>query len=225
MKTVFYTADVSALADERLFQAAYRAVPPERQAKADRLRLPEDKRLSLGAALLLRHALSEAGITGEPRFAVRGEGKPCLDRETGVCLNLSHSGTVAACAVSPYEIGCDVEKIGGGGLPLARRFFHPAEIELLAAAAPEEQQLLFCRLWTLKESFVKATAEGLRLPLSSFEIRFSENGVLPVSRDGHDYFFRELTGVPGYCAALCTRDGDAGAEHRTVDLAALPGMR
>ena len=40
----------------------------------------------------------------------------------------------------------------------------------------------FFRLWTMKESYVKMTGEGLRLPLNQFEIRFEER--VKIYRDG-----------------------------------------
>ena len=219
MDTVFYTADVSALEDERLFQAAYRAVPPARQEKIDRLRCPGDKRLSAGAALLLHLALREAGVPEDRMcFLMRGEGKPCL--ATGeVSFNLSHSGTVAACAVSPFEIGCDVERIGNGGLPIARRFFHPAEVGWLTSSPEDERDVRFYRLWTLKESFVKATGEGMRLPLASFSAVPGDDA--PIMWNGHLYRFAEVHDVAGYCAAVCVRDGEAAVVRRQIDLTAV----
>lgn len=221
MDTVFYTADVSVLEDERLFDAAYRAVSPARQEKIERLRVPADKRLSLGAALLLHDALREAGVPEERlRFTTCGEGKPCL--ATGeISFNLSHSGTIAACAVSLFAIGCDVEQVGNGGLSLAKRFFHPAEYAWLTASPDAERQTRFYRLWTLKESFVKATAEGMHLPLDSFCVAPEGNVVPPIIRDGHLYRFAEVGDIEGYCAAVCVRDGEPLPVRRQVDLERL----
>lgn len=219
MDTVFYTADVSALEDERLFQTAYRAVPPARQEKTDRLRCFGDKRLSVGAALLLRLAPREAGVPEDRmRFVTRGEGKPCL--ATGeVSFNLSHSGTIAACVVSPFEVGCDVEQIGDGGLPIAKRFFHPAEVAWLTAAPENERKERFYRLWTLKESFVKAMGEGMRLPLASFSAVPGSGA--PIVWNGHLYRFAEVRDIAGYCAAVCVCDGEAVVVRRHVDLTAM----
>ena len=52
-----YIADVEPLADPLKYQAAYEKVSEARKRKADGFRFPADKRLSLGAGLLLKNAL------------------------------------------------------------------------------------------------------------------------------------------------------------------------
>ena len=46
-------------------------------------------------------------------------------------------------------------------LGIADTVFAPAEALVLKSAPPALQRVLFFRLWTLKESFIKATGEGL----------------------------------------------------------------
>ena len=170
-----YTADVAPLASSAFFEAARDRMPPWRREKIDRFRFPEGKRLSLGAGLLLDRALASAGLdaSAEP-IAVGAYGKPYLPKHPDIRFNLSHSGTRVLCVLSDLECGCDVEKIGSGSPALVRRFF--AEEEQRALALPEGEEpgpawlRLFCRVWTRKESWLKATGEGIARGLSVFSV-------------------------------------------------------
>lgn len=99
-------------------------------------------------------------------------GKPELDG-AGPRFSLSHSGAVAAVAISPRRpVGVDLEKLASGIDParMARRYFPAAEADHVAAAESEEEQAQrFVRLWTRKEACLKAAgarlSDGLGLPV------------------------------------------------------------
>ncbi|MFT5419347.1 MAG: phosphopantetheinyl transferase [Candidatus Endobugula sp.] len=94
--------------------------------------------------------------------------------EDEVYFNLSHSHNVICCVVSlRAQVGVDIE------LPskarsiqqIAEHYFSATEAELIASLPSEDQALEFYRLWTLKESVVKARRkqlgpEGLRVEFS-----------------------------------------------------------
>ena len=118
-----YTGDVSSLENGKLFERFYDIVSAERQKKIDALRFDSDRRLSLGAELLLKKATEDAGYRYQTLHKSLSEkGKPFFDNLPGFCFNLSHSGTMAMCAVSDRDTGCDVEKITGSNLKIAKRF-------------------------------------------------------------------------------------------------------
>ena len=202
MKPVLYAACVTELADAGLYAAACELVTETRREKAARLRFEKDKRLSVGAELLLRYALRPAGVT-ELSFAYGENEKPYLP-ERDVHFNLSHSGDWVLCAVGGCELGCDIERIAPVNLKVAKRFFAPDEYaDIIAAPTPEAQRELFFRYWTLKESFMKATGLGLRLPMNEFAIRRGKEIAVRQSVDTRDYVFREYPDIGGYCCALC----------------------
>jgi len=114
----------------------------------------------------------------ELRFKYSSREKPSLaDVSADVRFNVSHSGDQAVVAVaSGREIGVDIEQIRSDVEcePLAERFFSPGERKLIREL-PEGRRLhAFFRLWTCKEAFLKAHGTGLSRPLSSFEVRLSE---------------------------------------------------
>ncbi|WP_344077767.1 4'-phosphopantetheinyl transferase family protein [Luedemannella helvata] len=104
----------------------------------------------------------------------RGEhGKPELaGGGHGLRVNLSHSGDLAALAVSRRRaVGVDVQRLAPvDATALAARYFPETEAKFVASGTTAATRLLrFTRLWTRKEACVKASgarlAEGLGLPV------------------------------------------------------------
>lgn len=219
---VLYAASVAPLADAERYAAAYAAVPPARREKADRFRFERDRRLSLGAELLLRHALRAEGLGGASmEFTYGAQGKPYLN-DSGVFFNLSHSEEYVVCALAPFDVGCDVEQITAIDLNIARRFFFRSEYRDIAAQATEEaRNNLFFRYWTLKESFMKVTGLGMKLPLDAFEIVRAGEITVHQSVDTRQYSFAEFDNLAGYKCALCAAGNCRGAVLHKVDFAEI----
>lgn len=200
VKTAMYAVNVTPLVtDDGLFEKATAAVTPARREKAARYRKREDAALSLGAELLLRFAFLQAGEPFPTAFLTSPNGKPFAP-DGSLRFNLSHSGTWAVCAVSESDIGCDVEKIDPAHTNVAKRFFTAAENAQLDEAATETERVRrFFRLWTLKESFQKATGQGMHLPLSDFSVTLGE----PSRIEGESATFAEYTDLADYACAVC----------------------
>lgn len=213
-----YAMDVRPLYAPEIFRALYPTVSEERRAKIDRLRRQKDKCLSLGAALLLQFALREQGI-GESAIVTGEHGKPYLRDDPQLYFSLSHSGDFALCAVCDgCEVGCDIEMRGEADLRVAKRFFAPEEFaQLTALPTVQAQNEHFYRLWTLKESFLKATGLGLRLPLDAFSIEFGETITVRQSVDARHYSFARSDAIPGYACAVCAADECTFAPLRIVE--------
>lgn len=147
-----YIADVSSLD----LSALHGGVSRERQERILRCANDADKRRLLGAGLLLKSAVGTDGyVTGE-------NGRPYFP-DGHICFSLSHCGDCAVCAVSDAPVGVDIELPRQNSVRLAQRFFAPDE----AASCTDDND--FCRLWTLKESYIKL--RGLRLAdIASFSV-------------------------------------------------------
>ena len=120
---------------------------------------------------------------------------------------------------------CALPILKPADLRVARRFFCDGEYRYVAGQKSETgQQEAFFRLWTLKESFVKAAGAGLLIPLNSFEIKIMpgdcsnyilENNTINnnpgikilQNTDSAKYCFRSYM-ENGYCAAVCLREKD-----------------
>ncbi len=197
------TTDV--LYDAEAFAQGYRMVSDARRARIDRRRTPEGKCQSLGASLLLKRSLSLYGI--DDAVLDRDEyGKPFLCNHSDVHFNLSHSGNMVMCVIADTPIGCDVQEMSETvNARIAERYFSPMEQAAFLAADEDDRRQLFFRLWTLKESFLKATGYGLRVPLSSFSIDLRDPVSVTQSFDPYTWHFSECDRYDGYHLAVCSR--------------------
>lgn len=216
MRTKLYLASVAKLRDEALFYGLLPTVAAARREKIARCRDAGQKRLLLGAGLLLNRALAAEGLTA-PDYAETPEGKPYLPSLPDFRFSLSHSGETVLCAVSERELGCDVERVRDFDIGIARRFFHETESASLFSLPEGERQTAFFRLWTLKESYMKARGLGFALPMSAFAI--SVSGSIRVFDDGDGRDWRFLSFREGDCFyALCAEDADRDVPVIRVDL-------
>ena len=215
-----YLADTTPLMDSALFDRLYAGVSRKRQEQISRFRFQKDRCLSLAAECLLRRACGDFHLEYDRLRVARPEGEKPHFADAPVSFNLSHSGHWALCAMSSMEVGCDVEQPREDSMKLARRFFAPSETRALESLPTEaEQRLLFCRLWTLKESFMKCVGMGFRLPLNAFSID-TDSGVAQVAQhvdEGPYHFFEKDTG-DGFHCALCVRGEGARVEWEIVTL-------
>lgn len=223
MKTAIYFLDVSSVPEEEALLRAAGELSQSRQEKAAKLRFPEDRILSLGAGLLLDRGLQKYGLRERDlELEYRHNGKPYLKHYPELYFNLSHSGTMVMAVFSDREIGCDIEKIRKTKMALVHRYFTKNEQLFLEQERPEQEtDRLFSRYWTLKESVLKATGEGMRLPLDSFELQLAEfPSEAPVNLVWHteagkkfsSFSFREYEFF-GYQAAVCRDGADDGLSN------------
>ena len=197
-----YWMNTQKLEDEACFLKYYEILSPACRKRVDSCLQMKDKRLSLATGILLDRGLAAYGLCERNAVVVYGEnGKPRLPQYPHIHFNLSHSGSRAMAVFADVETGCDIEQMQKANLKLAQKFFTPKEYAYIAEQEEGEQQdETFCRLWTLKESFIKAVGDGPVLPLNSFEmtIRISQ------TVDRASYYFEEYR-LEGYFAAACFR--------------------
>ena len=154
----------------RVYYAEVAAVPDQpgalplssyRLAQLSSCRSPQKRRQGIGAELLLIHALRSLKRDLPLPLMIEKEpgGKPFLSG-TPIHFSLSHSGEIAACALCDAPVGIDVETERPLKEPLLRRCFSEEEQRLILAS--EYPAASFTSLWTQKESYLKATGEGLR---------------------------------------------------------------
>ena len=153
--------DVSALLPE----AGSLPLSNYRREKLSRLRPESARKLGIGAELLLCYSLRELKLPLPPEIRLGDCGKPYLS-QSSLYFNLSHTGTVAACALSDREIGLDIQTRSAWRESLVRRIFTEEEQKWILDS--EDRDVAFTRLWTRKESYVKAAGQGMRLEFSSF---------------------------------------------------------
>ena len=138
-----------------------------RREKLRFLRPERQRRQTIGAELLLIRALRDCGAKPElPLPLMKDEnGKPYLPGGS-LFFSLSHAGDYAACAISDYPVGLDIQTLSTFREPILRSGFTPDEQCYVLSAANKEAA--FTEVWTRKESYMKMSGLGLRLPLQSF---------------------------------------------------------
>lgn len=150
----------------------------------------KDRLVFLATRALVRSVLSH--YAPQPpetwRFELGANGKPRL-ATIPLCgplhFNLSNTQGLVVCGVSRHaeRLGVDVESISRTGslVDIASSNFAGAEVAAWRAQADADKQEAFFRYWTLKESFIKATGEGLSTPLDQFAFTLAPGH--PVSTD------------------------------------------
>lgn len=219
-ETLLYAADITPLNDSALFETSLAVVSAERREKTMRYAFRADRNLSLGAELLLHKALRDFGLKDfVPSFRTGEHGKPYLVGEGMPFFSLSHAGSWVLCAVSSDECGCDIEKIRDIDLSIARRFFCLGETLTIEQETGEVQKAdMFFRFWTLKESYMKATALGMSLPFDAFEISLADGVPVLLGQSEKDYHLEEYDEIQGYKTALCTTRIGGRAQLKIKDI-------
>ncbi|MBM18461.1 MAG: hypothetical protein CMN87_00490 [Stappia sp.] len=160
------------------------------RARRSRFRFEHLARQYTVAHGLLRLALTRKCPHIEPadwRFSAGPYGKPGVAPGLPpLAFSLAHTRGLVAIAVGAAEdgpLGLDAEDAGRSvDLAVANRFFAPVEVEDLFLLPDGERLRRFFTLWSLKESFLKATGLGLSLPLDTFSFTFPGAGLLAFAR-------------------------------------------
>ncbi len=191
MQNSLLVIDTDIFCDEEIFGHFYAKMPGERQKKIDAFRFDRDKRLSLGAGVLVSIVAAQTGA-GELSFGEKG--KPFF-ADASVHFNLSHSGHYAVCAASEKPVGVDIENVRVFSESLVRHVFDSGE---RAFAQGSDERLT--QLWTIKESVMKFFGQGVGISPKKISIGF-EPGISVVT-EGYDCTDLRFCGFAGQDFAL-----------------------
>lgn len=182
-------------------------IEEEKQDKIRRFRHPEDALRSFFGELLIRvYAVKSWGIPYRACILQTNEyGKPYLVKHPRHEFNVSHSGAWVVAGFDESPIGVDIEQIVPINISVADQFFSKEEVKPLGQQPCDQRLQHFYRLWTLKESYIKAVGKGLSIPLNSFSFNVTENPIRFQSNiDSHDWRFRRYFIDPEYELAVCS---------------------
>ncbi|SDE57746.1 4'-phosphopantetheinyl transferase family protein [Desulfuromonas thiophila] len=197
-----------------MLERALALLGPADQAQIRRFRRWQDRQLRLVGRLLLRQALPAYGLAAEALWRLQREagGRPFI---TGApAFSIAHAGSRAVCAVGDgVTPGIDLEPLrplAPADLALAL-----AEVERRRLAAQANPAVELLRLWTQKESALKACGRGLSLDL---RLVCPQAGRVAVA--GVWYELQTVVVDPAYCCCLATA-GPATVRLTEVPLAIL----
>jgi 4'-phosphopantetheinyl transferase len=195
----------------------------DEQARAERFRFDQHRNRFVAGRGLLR-AILGFYLGRNPReleFVYSARGKPSLvhsDDQSAPHFNMAHSGDLALVAVAGTgDVGVDVERVRplSEAEDIVSRFFSPRESDGFKAVPEAERSRAFFNLWTRKEAWLKATAEGIGQSLNQVEVSFlAGESARFISLFGsieaaEQWRLWELVPAPGYVGAVATRAKDA----------------
>ena len=184
----------------------------DEKERAARFRFEEDRRRWRAARAFLRLVLG-AYLDVEPFavvFHLGPQGKPFV--EPGHEFNLSHSGDLVLIAVSDVAVGVDVERVDRvrANESIADRYFDQSERRWIESSPDKDHA--FYRLWTIKESVMKADGRGMSIPLEQVNVNVSSldgSGSVVCRAGDSGWAVTELGPGSGYCGAVATRQPGA----------------
>lgn len=216
-----YVADTAALSEESVFWDYMDRVDETRQEKVWQCRNEEDRKRSLLAGYLIQVGMKnwigeEGGLQADAAplslaYTYGENGKPFLKDYGGVCFSLSHSGKYVMSAFSNHEVGIDVQKHRGTRFAMAERFFTDEDNALLERLGAENANENFYRIWTVKESYMKLTGEGMRQGLDATVVEPVGEGlhygrVLRKNGRTENAYFAVSDRLEEYSIAVCSYD-------------------
>ena len=189
--------------------------------RADRFRQPTSRNQHVIGRGMARRLIGEHTGTDPSliRFDLETYGKPfvCDPPQAIRPFNVAHTHGLVLCGlfdagvpgIKSIKLGVDVEGLDRRTDPaIAERFFSEPEIRYLGThQSVQARRIAFLRIWTLKESFIKAIGTGMSTPLAdfAFEQIDSDKPTIRMLSDRLDqnevWQFRVFEPRPGYIAA------------------------
>lgn len=134
-------------------------------------------------------------------------GKPYFKYHPNLYFNLSHTIGCVACIVSETEVGIDIEKIRPYQKKIVCKVCTPLEQEWINQS--DNPNEAFFRLWTLKESIVKANGTGINQSLKHFEFLLSDKEEFPNIKvkleDNLKYHFNQVIIDNQFVLSTCNK--------------------
>jgi 4'-phosphopantetheinyl transferase len=213
----------------------------ERERRGQYVRAADRDRFTVGVALTRlvlagQLGLEPAGIFLDRACARCGKphGRPRLSMDAPLDFSVSHSGDLIALAITRHRagadraVGVDVEAISA---PIASEIpadvLSPAELLTFSRLGGPTRVRAFFRYWVRKEAVLKATGDGLRVPMAHLTLSGPDRPPRLAEWRGRPGFaahvaIHDLNVRPGYASALAIVGPDAAVTCH--DSAALLGQ-
>lgn len=200
-----------------LFNQLMQYISKEKKVKVCKFVNWEDKYRGLISEVLIRNIIwDELNIRNDDIFFEKNQfGKPFLKGYDNFHFNISHSGEWIVCTIDNEDIGIDIEKIQNINYgELAQSFFTEKEYNYIVEASLNDQLNNFYRIWTLKESYIKAEGRGLSIPLKSFDIEIINNKPVNfvAANAPSKYYFKEFNIDYLYKMSMCSLNSNLANE-------------
>ena len=187
--TKLYLMGINSISEEKLWEyySEGENISSYRKEKMQRLKQSSDRINNIASAYLLNEALKVHSLSEKDmEYGTNEWGKPYFAKRPDIHFSISHTKGAVALLISDCECGVDIEGRRENYERVINKAFTDKEREYLKNTTDKEYT--FARLWTLKESFIKAVGQGMSYGLSEFEVA-DENGIisLVVSKDKREF--------------------------------------
>ncbi|QOR34870.1 4'-phosphopantetheinyl transferase superfamily protein [Clostridium sp. 'deep sea'] len=200
-----YSFNISEDLNKDTYNELLSFLPQEKQQKINKFRFYKDALRSLVAEHLVRYSLKKQyHLNYQKSFAKNEYGKPYLTEYPHIHFNVSHAGNWVVSAISNNSVGIDVEEIKPVDFEIAKRFFAKEEYLTLLNTKESEQLEYFFKIWTLKESYIKAIGKGLAISLDSFSFTLNKDIIEFKSQQFKTkHYFKQFLIDKKHIVALC----------------------
>ncbi|WP_400229508.1 4'-phosphopantetheinyl transferase family protein [Methanomethylophilus alvi] len=191
-----YFLDISPLLNGGILVNSLTVLPKDRTMNVLSYGSPGDRARSAGSGMLIEYVRNEYGVKG--RLKVDRFGKPSFSG--GPPFSIARSGSYTIIAVSDEPVGVDLARsssLDAGTFPF---MFTGEELSIINGSG-RWRRVAACRMWTGKESYLKALGKNLSLDPGSFEIAKPHRSGFVMERPG--WTIHELKAPKGYCASVC----------------------
>ena len=148
------------------------------------------------------------------------KGKPFSLDDESLFFNASNTDGLCVYAFSrENEVGIDIEKKRKltGLQDLINKNFTASEI-LFIKQNPEKELERFFRYWTIKEAYLKAIGEGMRLSPDNLEFKIEQNNVKLVSIKGifefEDWILKEFKPTEDFVGTIVYKNSSCGITEK-----------
>lgn len=166
----------------------------------------EKKEISMIRETLLTEGFQKSfGIPYEEQFVEKGiHGKP-LYKKKEIYFSISHTKELVAVACANLPVGVDLEQSRKISKRAIERSCSSREWEQLKSA--EDMETEFLKYWTLKESYVKMTGEGMSIPFSDVEFLLEQTqNNTKITSNQEEIFFQ--TPINDGILAICLHNAE-----------------
>ena len=132
----------------------------------------DDRARRLAYPLLALAVREQWGMESLPDMERGARGKPFFPQHPHRQFNLSHSGSLAVCALDDAPVGVDIQMVQQRREKLIGRVCSDRERDWLRRRGDRAED--FALLWAMKESRCKYRGEGLPLPVSNLSVPLPE---------------------------------------------------
>ena len=193
-------------------------VTENRRLKSEKYLSIKDKERCLLSEALLIHVLEKYYHNfNKIQLTYTKYGKPLL-KNSILNFNISHSGNWIVCSIGNNPVGVDVEEIRKLNIKWIYKMFSEIEQKYFTDNDIKEEQNLFFKLWTLKESYVKFNGRGLSYSFDRFWIDVRNLIVFDEGRriKNVSFYSDKLDGSHLY--ALCHDSRESVRDVQVIDI-------